>query len=157
MKICWGCLSPNRFTRQQISKKLNLNTRKIQGCKGSGKVKFGEVKDIKFIAPEVSAASTYIKPPTTTNYDFDASGVEDDIANFNNYQCVENVDFGFSKNSADLSTKIPISEETIPSYEELKKTASIFYKHCIICLKQDEPGSHDVMTWISENTPMTAN
>ena len=48
---------------------------------------------------------------------------------------MENVTFGFSQNSAYVSTKIPITEETIPSYTELKKTASILDKYCIICLK----------------------
>lgn len=129
MKICWSCLSPDCFTRQQLSKKHNLNKHMIFGCKQGGKVKFGELKDIKFNAPELSTTSTYIKPSTTINYDFDASGVEDNIVNFTSYQSVENVDFGFSQNSAEMSTEIPISAETIPPYEELKKTASVSDKH----------------------------
>ena len=112
-----------------------MNNRKINGCKGSGKIKFGKLKDTKFTKPEVKAASTYIKPSTTPNYDSDASGVEDDIANFSNYKSMETVTFGFSQNMTEVTTKIPITKETIPSYTEMEKTASIGDKHCIICLK----------------------
>ena len=112
-----------------------MNNQKIKECKGSGKIKFGDLKDLSFKKPGVKAASTFIKPSTSSNYDSDASGVEDDIVNFSNYKSEEIVTFGFSQNSAEVTTKIPITKETIPSYTEMEKTASIADKYCIICLK----------------------
>ena len=57
------------------------------------------------------------------------------MAGFNSIQEDKEGEFGFTENTADLSTRITISESTLPVYDILKKTENVRDKFCIIGLK----------------------
>ena len=59
------------------------------------------------------------------------------MADFNSFQIDRNEEFGFKENVAGFSTKISVSKDTIRIYAQLKITAKVADKHCIICLKSN--------------------
>ena len=50
-------------------------------------------------------------------------------------QTKRNDEFGFKENVAECTTGKIVSEEMIPKYEKLEKTAMVADKYCLICLK----------------------
>ena len=110
--------------RKGLSLKHKLKMRSNFRCSGN-KLKFGEVRDFVKEASTAETTTASVKPSPETNNDFDAALIEDDMASFNNFLNNKDKVFGLSENTSDLSTKIPILEETIPVYAKLKKNTNI--------------------------------
>ena len=136
-RVCWCCRSMNCLTKQKLSFKHKIAKAYVGKCKGK-QLTFSELlKESKDNKPaESNTASTNIKPPTNTNYDSDASELGAAMNGMENYQNTQVEEFGYGHYSVDTSTtRIPVSPETIPSYEAYLKTANDPDEGCMICLQ----------------------
>ena len=81
-------------------------------------------------------ASAQVTSPASAECDSDSDELAHAFDNMSTIQ-TKNDEFGYKDYVAECTVDRIITEETIPKYEKLAKTAMVADKYCLICLKSD--------------------
>ena len=135
-RVCWDCKSYNCMLKQTLSTKHNLNKRFLNDCKGK-QISFKELTDrLKDPNTEANNACAQIKTPAPVDHS-DEEHISDILSTLIAAQEEKEREFGYQEFTVEFSLDVPITEDMIPVYAELEKTASVPDKQCIICLKKN--------------------